>query len=156
MHNPEDRRPYLAAAMSMGEHGMAEMKVGSQRVLTASAGEGRWRVEGTAIATGAGVTLHLSGGDRPHVGAAAMGIPRPSLQDPARTSATVSVLAVTGHKDDELARPLAELAARRLGQVAVVVVGVHIDDATAEEIARLGENARQAAQRLLQQLTAPL
>lgn len=121
-------------------------------IVTTSAGEGRWRVEGAALATGAGVTLHLYGGERPHVGAVAMAVPRPSLRDPARTSATASVLAVTGHKDDELAKPLAELAAARLGQVAVVVVGVHVDAATPDDIARLSANAREATTRLLAQL----
>ncbi len=120
--------------------------------ISASSGEGRWGVEATAIATSAGVTIHVSGGDRPHVGAVAMGVPRPSLRDPARTSATVSVLAVTGHKDDELARPLAALAAARLNEVAVVVVGVHVEGATADEVARLAESARQAVELVLQQL----
>ncbi|HOR00878.1 MAG TPA: hypothetical protein PLJ35_18850 [Anaerolineae bacterium] len=123
-----------------------------QRAFTASAGEGRYWVEGTAIATGAGVTIHLSGGDRPHVGAVALGVPRPSLRDPARSSATVSVLTLTGHRDDELARPLAQLAAARLRQPVVVVVGVHVDGATPEDIARLSEHTSAAAESLLKQL----
>ncbi len=121
-------------------------------IITTVAGEGRWRVEGTAVATSAGLTLHLYGGERLHVGAVALAVPRPSLRDPTRTSATASVLAVTGHKDDELAKPLAELAAARLGQVAVVVVGVHVEGASPEDIARLSEHATQAVEALLQQL----
>ncbi len=122
------------------------------RLVSATAGSGRYRVEGRGVATGAGVVITLTGGERPHVGAVGLGIPRPSRRDPARTSATSSVLAVTGHRDDELAKPLAELAAARLGQEAVVVVGVHVDGATDEEIARLSENTRQAAELLLAEL----
>lgn len=121
-------------------------------LTTTTAGSGRWRVSATAIATGDGVTIHLGGGERPHVGAVAIAIPRPSLRDPARTSATSSVITVTGHKDDELAKPLAELAAARLGQVAVVVVGVHVEGATDEDIERLAAHAREAVERLLAQL----
>ena len=122
---------------------------------TAAAGAGRWRVSATAIATGDGVTIHLGGGERPHVGAVAIAIPRPSRRDPARTSATSSVITVTGHKDDELAKPLAELTAARLGQVAVVVVGVHVEAATDEDIERLADHARQAVEALLAQLERP-
>lgn len=122
------------------------------RTVTAEAGAGRHRVEGCAVATGAGVVLTLTGGDRPHVGAVALGIPRPSQRDPARTSASSSVLTITGHRDDELAKPLADLAASRLGQVAVVVVGVHVEGAGAGDIALLAENTRQAAALLLDRL----
>ena len=122
------------------------------RIITASAGTGRHRVEGTAVATGSGVIVSLTGGERPHVGAVGLGVPRPSLRDPAQRSATSSVLTLTGHRDDALAKPLAELVASRLGQVAVVVVGVHIDDATEEDIARLSEYTRQTAERLVAEI----
>ncbi len=120
--------------------------------MTASAGEGRLRVVGTAQPTGDGVVITLSGGDHPHIGAVGVGIPRPSLRDPQVQSASASVLTVTGHRDDELAKPLAELCARVLGQVAVVAVGVHVDGAGPEEIALLSAHVRQAAEQLLRQL----
>lgn len=126
-----------------------ELDAGKGWTVTAEAGAGRHRVEGHAVATGAGVVLTLTGGDRPHVGAVALGIPRPSQRDPARTSASSSVLTVTGHRDDELAKPLADLAASRLGQVAV---GVHVEGAAAGDIALLAENAREVAALLLDRL----
>jgi len=123
-------------------------------MLTASAGEGRLHVTGTAQPTGDGVIIALTGGDRPHVGAVGVGIPRHSLQDAHGQSATSSVFTITGHKDDELAKPLAELFARTLGQVAVVVVGLHLDNASPAEIASLSEHARQAAGQLLSRLAS--
>lgn len=135
---------------------MPDLLSNSPQIITASAGTGRHHVEGAAVATGSGLTISLTGGDRPHVGAVGLGVPRPSRRQPGRTSATSSVLTVTGHRDDELAKPLAELAASRLGQVVVVVVGLHVNDATAEDIARLSENAWQAAERLLQSIEARL
>jgi len=62
------------------------------------------------------------------------------------------VLTLTGHKDDVLAKPLAERVAACLGQVAVVTVGVHVDRASAEDIALLSEHTRQVAERLLARL----
>lgn len=64
-------------------------------------------------------------GGRAHVGAIGLGVPRPSLLDASQTSATSSVLTILGHKDDELAKPLAESLSRRLGRLTVVVAGVH-------------------------------
>jgi len=79
----------------------------------------------------------LTGGDAPHIGAIAVGIPRPSLADPSVTGASVSVFVLTGHKDDELAKPLAMEAARMLGRVVVAVVGIHVNAASQQEIAEI-------------------
>lgn len=130
----------------------AEMSGPIPQVVRASAGIGRHQVAAVALATGAGITVSLTGGEWPHVGAVGLGVPRPSRREPERTSASSSVLTVTGHRDDALAKPLAELVASRLGQVAVLVVGLHVDDATPEDISRLTENARQALERLLARL----
>ena len=111
------------------------------RQVSLEAGRGRCRLWGTAVFTGDGVSVTLAGGERPHVGAVAIGIPRPSLARPGTGSATTSVLAVTGHKDDELARPLADELARRLGQIAVVVAGVHVDRPRASDFRRIAHNA---------------
>ncbi|MDI7276089.1 MAG: hypothetical protein QME94_08920 [Anaerolineae bacterium] len=122
---------------------------GEPTVVTTTAGTGRLRVRGTLVATGAGLVISLTGGERPHVGAVGLGVPHPSRRHPGRTSASSSVLTLSGHRDDELAKPLAEEAARRVGEAAVVVVGLHVDEASAEEIAGLIENARQAFEHLL-------
>lgn len=54
-----------------------------------------------AIAMGKDWNVVITGGEIPHLGSIALGIPRPSLQSPAHTSATVSVLTLTGHKERE-------------------------------------------------------
>ena len=74
--------------------------------------------------------LTLSGGEREHIGAVAVAQPRQSLADPARTSATASVIALLGHKEDMLARELALKVAGDLNVAACVVCGVHIDHPT--------------------------
>lgn len=107
------------------------------------------RIVCTAMLAGEDVTVLIQGGERPHVGAVAMAVPRPSLNDPARTSATASVLAVTGHKDDELARAVSLHLAAELSCVVVVVAGVHIDGADEGDIEEIVTNTRQAAHLLV-------
>jgi len=127
---------------------------GPSGAISFAAGRGRCRLWGTAVATGDGVTVTLLGGVRPHLGAVAVGIPRPSLARRERRSATTSVLAVTGHKDDEIARPLADALARRLGQVAVVAAGVHVERPRAADFARIFRNAERVQEILLAEVRA--
>ena len=55
-------------------------------------------------------------------------------------SSSASVLCLTGHKEDLLARKAALELARMLGHTVTVTVGLHIDDASAEAIAMLEAN----------------
>lgn len=119
------------------------------RRFEASAGEGRHLVRAAATVTREGVIVELLGGERPHVGAVALATPRPSLADPTQVSASVAVVPVTGHKDDEVARPAAARAARELNEPVAVVAGLHVDRAGPEDIALLIENAYRALDDLL-------
>ncbi|KKM12843.1 hypothetical protein SY88_01550 [Clostridiales bacterium PH28_bin88] len=110
-------------------------------------------VRGTAVVTGNGIVVHLFGGELPHVGSIVVSQPRPSLQAGGGTSCTSSTLNLVGHKDDELARPVAEMLSRKLNQVVVVVAGVHVDAATAQEIRQLSQHGMGVAKRLLEQIT---
>jgi hypothetical protein len=122
------------------------------RHVFVEAGRGRCRLWGTAVVTADGVSLTLVGGERPHVGAVAIGIPRPSLARAGQKSATTSVFAVTGHKDDELARPLAEEMARRLGRTAVVAAGVHVGRARARDVVRIFRYAARALEAVVAEI----
>jgi len=97
-----------------------------------------------AVAMGRDWNVVITGGEIPHLGAIALGIPRPSLQNPEQTSATVSVLTLTGHKEDEIARPAAHFLAGRLNAPVVVSCGIHNDDIKPEDIQRFGELVREA------------
>jgi hypothetical protein len=92
--------------------------------------------------------VNLLGGDVPHIGAVAMAIPRPSLAARGRRSATTSVFAVVGHKEDELARRMAAGLARQLGVITVVVAGIHIARATTADIRAVVRNAASAQRSL--------
>ncbi|MGD0265370.1 MAG: hypothetical protein ABSD47_10545 [Candidatus Methylomirabilota bacterium] len=108
------------------------------------AGRGRHRVWGTALLSHGGLAVTLVGGEVPHIGAVAVSIPRPSRRDARRRSATTSVFTLVGHKEDEIARPLAAELARTLDRTTVVIAGVHIRRAGAADLARVFENAGRA------------
>jgi hypothetical protein len=117
-----------------------------------SVGRGKHQVVLTAIITVDGLIISLLGGDRPHVGAMAVGIPRLSLKDPSKTSATTSVFTLVGHKDDEVARPAAERIAKILNQTVIVVAGIHIDQAEDEDIERIANNSKKAVEVFLRKI----
>ncbi len=114
-----------------------------------SAGTGRHRIWGAAFLSHKGLVVCLVGGDVPHVGAVAVSTPRPSLRNARRRSATTSVLAIPGHKEDEVARPLAAELARTLGRTSVVVAGFHIRQARQADIERLVGNAGRALEAII-------
>ncbi|MHB1136869.1 MAG: prenylated flavin chaperone LpdD [Coriobacteriia bacterium] len=105
-------------------------------------GVARTRVEAVIVSCGPDVSVCFGGGEGPHIGAVALAIPRPSLADPAAPSASASVLCVTGHKEDELARNAALEVATALGCRVSVSVGLHVDDATPADIREMAENHR--------------
>ena len=74
------------------------------RLWYATHGQGQYRVEARGILIGNELMVAIYGGTAPHIGAIAIAIPRPSLQDPNTTSATSSVFTLVGHKDDVIAR----------------------------------------------------
>ncbi len=114
------------------------------RCVPFAAGEGVHRLWGTALFSHASLGVNLLGGSRPHIGAVAVATPRRSLARPGRRSATTSVLALPGHKDDELARFMATELARELGMTVVVTAGVHLAGARASDIAAVLRTAGDA------------
>lgn len=98
---------------------------------------------------GRDLMVMVTGGDAPHLGAVAMAEPRPSLADPARTSATVSVFCYPGHKEDELARELAHALAAALGVKVVVAAGMHWDGLGPADIEQVRANHARLKEMLL-------
>jgi len=88
---------------------------------------GEARLEAASIGVGEDLVVVVGGGERYHVGAAALAISIRSLKDP-RVRTTSSYLAsVPGHKEEALAREGALLLARALERQVVVTVGIHDD-----------------------------
>jgi hypothetical protein len=91
-------------------------------------------IDFTSIPMGNDLCIVIAGGDAPHLGAAAVAQARPSLQDSSKRSATTSVIALVGHKDDEIARSVAHTLAVKLNKNVVVCCGIHIDRITKDEL----------------------
>ena len=115
-------------------------------------GTGWHCVEASALRCGNDLVVALQGGTRHHIGATAMAVPRPSLADSSVVSSSASVLCVTGHKEDELARGAALRLSAALACTVTVVAGLHVDDATSGDIKLLLENCGH----VVEQLTARL
>ncbi len=106
-------------------------------------GHGITNLTGEIKELGEDLVVHIYGGSHPHIGAVALGIPRPSLKNPEDISSTVSILTMMGHKDDHLAREAADFLAASLNKNVVVVAGFHIDNAGDEQIKEVLRNCRQ-------------
>lgn len=108
--------------------------------FNSQAGAGEDLIEAVAVVCGPDLSVTLCGGTHYHVGAVALGIPRQSLKDSQEPSASVSVLCVTGHKEDDLARQVAHRFSCRFGCRVSVTAGIHIDGASGEQIKLLLDN----------------
>lgn len=95
---------------------------------------GKIRLLLQAIPMGQDWNVAITGGAIPHLGAVAIGIPRPSMENPEKVSATVSLFTLTGHKEDDIVRPAAALLAGRLNASVVVSCGIHMEQITPDEI----------------------
>jgi hypothetical protein len=93
------------------------------------------RLEAVCVACGGDLVVIIGGGARYHVGAAALALSLPSLKDPSTPATSSYLVAVPGHKEEELARDGALRLARALRRHVVMTVGIHDDDITRERIA---------------------
>ncbi|MFQ5692537.1 MAG: proteasome assembly chaperone 4 family protein [Nitrospinota bacterium] len=108
--------------------------------------EARWQ--------GADLAVRLYGGSRPHIGSVVLAVPRPSLRDPSKTSATASVLNRPGHQDEWPARRLAESLASRLRTNVAVFCGIHYDGLDDDRIEELKRRCEALAEEVLPALEA--
>ena len=91
----------------------------------------------SAIKMGKDWNISIYGGDTPHIGAIALGIPRPSLENKNKISSSVSVLTITGHKEDVIVQKAAKILSSTLNSTVVVSCGIHINNITFNDIGNL-------------------
>ena len=91
----------------------------------------------SAVKMGNDWNISIYGGDIPHIGALALGIPRPSLEDKNKISSSVSVLTITGHKEDVIVQKIAKILSSTLNSTVVISCGIHIDNITFNDIGNL-------------------
>jgi gallate decarboxylase subunit D len=105
----------------------------------------RFVVRALAYALGDELVVSIYGGQRAHIGAAGLSVPRPSLRCPERTSASTSVLTLPGHKEDWVVKEVGEYLASALNKVVVVVAGIHYDELDDHDVRVVGSLTRDLA-----------
>jgi len=112
--------------------------------------ESGFRIEAALQRLGNDYLLSVWGGAA-HIGAVAMAQSRPSLADPGRLSASASVFCYVGHKEDDLAKKVAERLAAALDAKVVVVAGIHWDDLAPQGIEQIVKNVFALVEGVIQQ-----
>lgn len=79
------------------------------------------------IPMGEDLCVAVTGGDRPHLGCAALALPHPGITDPTAPSATVSALNLPAHRDDRVAGGMAKTLSAALARPVAVLCGIHFD-----------------------------
>jgi gallate decarboxylase subunit D len=102
--------------------------------LSISVREGRFLLQASVLVIGPDLMVSIWGGTHPHIGAVALALPRPSLKDKKKTSATSSVLTVLGHKEDQTVKVVSETLSSVFKKNVVVTAGIHWDNLRSEEI----------------------
>jgi hypothetical protein len=113
------------------------------RILRYSVGDHALKIGARVALCGPDVVVVVGGGGLPHVGAVSVATAHPDLKDSSRQTATASVIAIEGHREDEIARAAALHLAKAFNTTVVVSVGIHIDNATPEQIEALVGNYHQ-------------
>lgn len=108
--------------------------------FTVSTNQGLYNLSANVQKIGSDLLISIWGGEKPHIGAVAISEPRASLRDASVTSASTSVFCFLGHKEDELAKWMANNLASLLNRKIVVTVGVHWDNISEEGIKRVVKN----------------
>lgn len=128
------------------------MTNGLPRMIALEAQQGRITLHLVATLMGKDLCVALSGGDRAHIGAVALSQARPSLAEGGGTAATTSVLALAGHKEDDLARTIAARLAVSQDNTVCVACGIHVEGLLKAELETVVAMAEELTQRLLRQL----
>jgi hypothetical protein len=116
-----------------------------------SAKQGRFRIDALVQSLGDDLLVSVWGGTRPHIGAVGIAIPRPSLDDPQRVSATSSNYTFLGHKEDAVVKQVSESIAAALGRNVVVTAGLHWEGLAPRDLEDIEGLTRQLVGKIVRQ-----
>jgi gallate decarboxylase subunit D len=128
---------------------------GTTKPRSISIKEGRFKLEASVQTLGPDMLVAVWGGTHPHIGAVALALPRPSLRDKKKTSATSSVLTLMGHKEDVTSKIISETLAAALKRNVVVTVGIHWDNLKAEEIQTIVNMTERLTRKIIEKAGPP-
>lgn len=102
----------------------------------------RERLQAVVNRAGDDMSVLITGGEQPHVGAVSLACPEPPRPGFTKPTASVSTISAHGHRDDDVSRYAAKALASALNCRVAVAAGIHIDNAGQDELAALLENVR--------------
>lgn len=95
-----------------------------------SVGTGAYTVSASLQVLGPDILITVWGGTRPHVGALVVSSPHPDRAPEEGRCSTVLQFSFPGHRDNVVARRVAERVASMLQRTIVVSAGIHVPDIT--------------------------
>jgi hypothetical protein len=114
--------------------------------------KGRFKIHGFVQEVGQDLLVSIWGGTRPHIGAIGIAVPRPSLKNPKKWSATSSNFTFLGHKEDIMVKKISEKLATQLKRNVVATAGVHWDRITSNEIKTIQNLTQKLSDQILKRL----
>jgi len=109
-----------------------------------SHGKGKYGISCRMDSLGKDVVLLIGGGQKPHAGCVVICEP-----DQASGKVTTSVHTFTTHREEAVARPVAEAVCRKTGARVVCVCGIHVEKAGKKDIELLVKNTQELGRRIL-------
>ncbi|HMK64569.1 MAG TPA: hypothetical protein VK564_02170 [Thermodesulfobacteriota bacterium] len=109
----------------------------------------RFLLQAFIVPIGEDLLVSIWGGTRPHIGAVALALPRPSLRNKKKISASSSVLTVPGHKEDLTVKFVSESLSAALNKNTAVAAGIHWDRLTAGEIEEINRMTEKLTKKII-------
>ena len=103
-----------------------------------TSGKGKYKVWLRREKIGDDLVFFLGGGERSHIGGVVICEPGKPAQ----------AIRLTGHYDDVVLKPIAEIACKKYKIKVVAIGGVHINHASKQEIDLLIENCKKLVERI--------
>ncbi|NYB75842.1 hypothetical protein HZF24_16965 [Sedimentibacter hydroxybenzoicus DSM 7310] len=120
------------------------------RSFKLSEGKGKCTIEAIIVNCGNDLSVTIGGGEKYHIGAVAVSVPRHEYKDGKKRTASTSVICVQGHREDELTYKAAKMLATALDCTVTVSMGAHIDNIAQDEFHEMINNINILLDRIIE------
>ena len=117
-----------------------------------SEGIGKCIVEALIVKCGSDINVIIGGGEKYHIGAVSVAVPRLEYKNGNKRTASTSVICVQGHREDELTYKAAKYLATALECTVTVTMGVHIDDISKCEFSEILNNVDRLLDKIIEEI----
>ena len=89
-----------------------------------------------------------------HIGAVSIALNRKSTGNHQQHSVSTNLLSVPGHREKDIAIPLAKELTSGTGRNCTLILGIHLDNITSDDIQTVWDNCRAGIKRIINKLTS--